>query len=374
MDGFRTVDVAALENGSTLNLEPYRNAYSPYSRVDLVPAATPSGEVLVDEYYGLAYDAWIRQGGAPYGITSEIPVGPLDALASGFLRVPFARVPRIHVNSRKSVLRAIDVLRQSYDGLRLLFRGQDREHMLGRDPATLEALYGEQVVEPSLLSSSERRGMNIDSVGPAWCGILRYVLDCWAVAQSDSASFNRVHRAGLDYRFHHFALAMAQHYGLPSSGLDVTDSSDVALFFALHTFAKHPTENAVATCSRVKAGTPVLYVFGTEIDMHYVKFETDLIGNIPDSRPARQSAFFLHRGWGLARNRSARSLLAALILDPGGQYGDLPEPSRLFPGPDEDLLGQAIANARRFLTDELPGLGRFLDYFAWVQYAVDADQ
>ncbi len=367
MDGFQTLDVAALETGSTLNLEPYRNTYSPYSSVDTLRPERPADEVLVDAYYGLAYDAWIRQGGAPYGITSRIPPGPLDALAAGFLRVPFARVPRIVVGNRRSMLQAIDVLRQTYDGLKLLFRGQNREHTLGRDRATLEALYGEQVVEPSLLSSAERHGINIDSVGPAWCGLLRYGLDLWATARNDRAAFDRVHRAGQDYLFHHFALALAQHYGLPSSGLDVTDSIDVALFFALHTFAKHPTDSFASTCSPVTAGAPVLYVFGTEIDMHYIRFETDVIGSVPESRPARQSAFFLHRGWGLSRNRSARSLLAALMLDPTCQYGDLPEVSTLFPGPDEDLFGQAIAQGRRFLGSKLPVLGRFLDYFSWVR-------
>lgn len=369
MDGFANIPISQLEAGSPLNLEPYRNEYSPFSRVHEVSPAISGDGVLVDTYYGLAYDGWIRRGGAPYGMTAAIPVGPLDSLATGYLRIPFARVPCIAVGDKEGLSRVLDRVQEVYSGLTFLFRGQDREYLLNRSAETHEALYGSQVREPSLLPSAERRGVNIDAVGPAWCGMLSSTLDLWASARKDDAQLQLIHEVGQQYRFHHFALAMAQHYGLPSSGLDVTNSIEVALFFALHRFTRPENEPGWLMCSRLQGdgSVPVLYVFAVEIDPHYIRFERSLLGELPENRPSRQSAFFLQRGWGMARNRAARSLVAALYLDPDGEYGLLPGAEDLFPGPDEDVFGKAFESARLNLSDSLPELTRFVQDFAWVR-------
>jgi hypothetical protein len=315
MDGFDNIPVSRLEEGSYLNLEPYRNAYSPFSRVHEVGPALPGDEVLVDTYYGLAYDQWIRVGGAPYGMTDALPTGPLDNLARGYLRIPFARVPCLAVGDKEGLLRVLDRVREVYPGLTLLFRGQNREHLLNRSTETLEALYGGKVCEPSLLPSAERRGVNIDVVGPTWCGTLRWTLDVWASKRKDDRQFQLAHDVGRNYLFHHFALAMAQHYGLPSSGLDVTDSIEVALFFALHRFSRPENEPGWLVCSRAPSdeSVPVIYIFGVETDQNYLRFESKLLGELPNNRPTRQSAFFLQRGWGMARNRAARSSLCRAV-------------------------------------------------------------
>jgi len=177
MDGFKSVPVQMLADGSILNLEPYRNNYSPYSRVHEVGPAVGGEEVLVDTYYGLAYDRWIQDGGAPYGLTDMIPAEPLDGFATGFLRVPFARIPCFPAADLASLAAMIERIRQIDPALKLLFRGQDSEHTLGRNSETLQLLYGGEVMEPSLLPSAERRNINIDAVGPTWCGFLRYILD-----------------------------------------------------------------------------------------------------------------------------------------------------------------------------------------------------
>lgn len=367
MDGFKIVPVQMLGDGSILNLEPYRNKYSPYSRVHEVGPAVPGDEVLVDTYYGLAYDRWIRDGGAPYGLTDLIPAEPLDDFATGFLRVPFARIPCFNVRDLASLLAMIDRIRQIDPGLKLLFRGQSDEYTLGRNSETLQLLYGGEVREPSLLPSAERRNINIDAVGPTWCGFLRFVLDTWATEREDEKQFERIHKFGEHYLFHRFALAMAQHYGLPSSGLDVTDSLEVALFFALHEFSPHATDPGRVICSRVTqgGGNPVLYMFGMEMDQDFLRFESELLGELPATRPARQSAYFLYRGWRMARNVAAEGLLASFNIDPAGDYGPLPDVETLFPSPD--VFGAAIDGGKRFLAEELPELHRFLKYFAWLQ-------
>lgn len=369
MDSFESIPVSRLEEGTPLNIQPYRNEYSPFSRIHEVGPAAPGDEVLVDTYYGLAYDPWIRAGGVPYGLTDKLPKGPLDDLAAGYLRIPFARIPCIKVRDKVGLMRVVERIKQSYPDLPLLFRGQSSEYLLNRRADTLEALYGDRVQEPSLLPSADRRGINIDMVGPVWCGTLRWFLDLWATKRKDDAQYKRIHEVGQHYLFHRFALAMAQHYGLPSSGLDVTDSIETALFFALHSFSRSQTEPNILLCSRTtrEGSAPVLYIFGVEIDMHYISFEGQLLGELPNNRPSRQSAFFLHRGWGMARNQAACNLLVALYPDLDGDYGTLPMADYLFPGPKEDLFGVAIESAKRYIGDKLPELNRLVQDFAWVQ-------
>jgi hypothetical protein len=369
MDGFLSFPASALEFGSSLNIEPYRNEYSPFSRMQGIDPVQSAEQVLVDSYYGLAYDSWINIGGNPYGITSELPTGPLDGLAKDYLRVPFARVPRINVREKDQLFRMLQKIREFYPGLTLLFRGQNREYLLNRSAETLEKLYGSKVCEPSLLPSAERRGLNIDMVGPTWCGVLRYFLDVWATAKRNDEQFRYIHRFGEHYLFHHFALAIAQHYGLPSSGLDVTNSIETALFFALHRFSRSQQNPSSMVCSRLgdRNEAPVLYVFALEIDEEYIKFESDLLGELPNNRPSRQSAHFLQRAWGMARNRAAQYLVAALYPDPLGDYGALPAAEKLFPGPGEDLFGINLESLVVHLPDSLPELNRFIRDFAWIE-------
>jgi hypothetical protein len=282
-------------------------------------------------------------------------------------------VPCIKASDKAGLLQLVLRVREAYPDLTLLFRGQTKEYLLDRNIETLKALYGSEVREPSLLPSAERRNMNIDAVGPSWCGMLRWLLDVWATRRGDTEQFQQIHEAGEDYFFHHFALAIAQHYGLPSSGVDVTDSLDVALFFALHRFSPSQHDPNLSTCSRVlsEGSAPVLYIFGIEMEKEYIRYESSLLGELPTNRPARQAAFFLHRGAGFARNRAARNLLAALYVDPTGDYGVLPGVDHLFPGPEEDFLGLAIENTKRHLNDSLPELNRFLKDFAWVRVGAD---
>jgi hypothetical protein len=368
MDGFEKIALSKLETGSAFNVEPYRNEFSPFSHVDRVKPVKSGDDVFVDSYYGLAYDEWICSGGAPYGITDLMQAGPLDNMAKSYLRVPFARIPCIEVNEKKDILQVLEKIKEAYPGLTLLFRGQNQEHLLNRNAETLELLYGGHVREPSLLASAERKKVNIDAVGPVWCGLLRRILDIWSTQNKDNSKFRSVHKFGEHYLFHRFALAMAQHYGLPSNGLDVTNSIEVALFFALHCFSISQTKPNSQVCSRLsnEGSIPVLYIFATETDLQYIRFENNVLDGLPENRPTQQSAFFLQRSWGFARNRSARNLVAALFLHPNGDYGKLPQTENLFPGADKDIFGITLETSLPYLPDLLPEFDKFIQYFAWV--------
>jgi hypothetical protein len=272
------------------------------------------------------------------------------------------------VHNKSEFELALQEVQRSAPGFSLFFRGQDREYLLNRDSSSNELLYGGPAREPSLLSSAERKGVNIDDVGPAWCGLIRFALDTWATTVHDEKQFQFFSRIGQNYLLHHLSMAMAQHYGLPSSGLDVTNESDVALFFALHRYSKIDGNPGYFSYQRLDAASPraVLYIFALESDQNYQAFEERMLGTFPKTRPSCQSAYFLHRGWGLARNRTARLLVATLYLDPAGDFGGLPSVSDLFPGPQEDFFGMIIEQTRRHLSRDLPDLCRLLSDFGWL--------
>jgi len=139
-----------------------------------------------------------------------------------------------------------------------------------------------------------------------------------------------------------FGLAIAQHYGLPTSGLDVTDRLDVALFFGLMRFDK-PAGRYRATYSRQTEfeSMPVLYLLFPP-EQHQFEYERYRAAGFPRGRPDAQSARFMHMGWGHADNACADRIFLALYLDPEGDYGRIPSPGQLFPKGADDPFGHFL--------------------------------
>ncbi len=367
MDGFETVSEDFLQTGAVCNVEPYLNCYSPYSEVYRVESLPQSDRYYIDTYYGLIYENWIQQYGAPYGVTAKFPSSFLNADATEFLRTPFATIPYIKARDRKDLDKIVNCVATHYPKLQLLFRGQTKLHELGRSDDTLTRLYGESVREPSLLSSSERHGINIDEIAPTWSGFLRYSLDLWAAVKKDKKLHRYYNELGNDYTYRFLALAIAQHYGLPSCGLDVTYELDVALFFALRTLERTNLNYIYIDAPVSKAEQPVLYLFGVENISKYIHYNSSILRMEGNNRPDAQSACFLADGWGMARNKAACSLIATIELNPSGDYSPISDTKMLFPNEEFDALGKCIDSARINLRDDLPQLGAFLDYFYWVE-------
>lgn len=367
LDGFAEVTERDLHTGSILNLAPYVDTYSPFSAVHTITPST-SERLLVDTFYGLVYREWIERGGSPYGITAHIPLPSFASGASAFVRTPFALVPRFPARDGIELRGRIAELQSALPELTLLFRGQTRLYTLDRGAETLERLYGEPVIEPSLLSSAERHRVNIDQVGPTWSGALRHLLDLVATALHDDDLFRHYGHLGQSYDFRQIALALAQHYGLPSSGLDVTTRLEVALYFALNRLVR--AGDTRLRSERVGTGDhPILYVFGMENSSQFQSFDADRFRWSWPNRPVAQAACFLSEGWGLARNRAAQSLLAVFDLDASADYSPVADSPDLFPDATKDLMGAALDSLRHHLSTELPQLGAFLQHFYWVEHA-----
>lgn len=297
-------------------------------------------ELILDRHYGLAYHAMELRPAAIWGRTVDLPTYSGDSLAnSGFLRVPFRRIPRHVVHSRAEIKNLIATIRSADPNLRMLFRGQTTEHTIKRSRETSQWLFGEDaVLEPSLTTSASRRRPALEQVLPEWCGLLKLFLieACEMKGRDDYEYFTE------GFRFPLFALALAQHYGLPTSGLDVTDRLEVALFFALMNYEK-PEGSCQATYSRQTKfkSMPVIYLLFPPEQQQF-DYEQYRVEGFSHGRPDAQSARFMHMGWGHTINTCAERIFLALYLDPEGDYDPIPTPAQLFPKGANDPFGDFL--------------------------------
>lgn len=374
LDRFKQIPEELLQAGADLNIREYRNEYSPYMSTDKPMDRMSPGYVLVDELYGQAYDHIPVPGAGIYGITQAMPAKDLDDRAGmGFLRLPFARVPRFRVRDRKELETLIGQLPRRAKSSPLLYRGQNREHLLGRNVETLQALYADaNAMEPSLLPSGARAGLDLNTIMPEWSAILKWALGVWFDDGKQGIGARELDAFQSHYLFRRFAAAIAQHYGLPSSGLDVTTKLDVGLFFALTSFAPTDEGDGALQCLPVdkERSAPVLYLMEPYPERVQSDFSSETPTWLPLARPQRQAAHFVHRGWGFSQNEAAHWLVAAFYLDPVGDFGPLPSCADLFPSAEVDLFVQiGTMLTKTMIHNLLPELGRFLSFFQVVRPA-----
>jgi hypothetical protein len=216
-------------------------------------------------------------------------------------------------------------------------------------------LYGNvDAIEPSLLPSASRDGISIDEYMSAWFALLDIHLDEYKKNLGRGMSAAAYHELDLDmsafrinYNFRLWAFGLAQHYGLPSTGLDLTPEIDVALFFALHDFTMN--DQGKATISRIEASkSPVIFLMGV--------FKQDVISDsgmglkeLATPRAQAQNANFFWTGWGGSPNRAAERIIAILDLEDHTKW-DIPElKKQLFPSNHKDHYSKYLSEApRRF--------------------------
>jgi hypothetical protein len=344
-DGFALVNPESYKDLAK-NTGGLLNEYSAFANCHEIVRA--SDEVIVDRHYGLAYHRLEFRPAAIYGWTEDLPDFSGDSLANyGFLRVPFRRIPRRIVRSRTEIEELLANIKFEDPNLQMLFRGQTSEHRITRSSETSQLLFGKDaVLEPSLTTSASRRAPALEDVLPEWCVLLRSFI-------ADLHCENK-EKLFTSFAYPLFALALAQHYGLPTSGLDVTDRLEVALFFAQMKYEK-PAGGYNATYMRNidSSRMPVLYILFPPKQQQF-DYEGYRPKGFPCGRPDAQAARFMHMAWGHADNICASRIFLALYLDPAGDFGSIPSPEDLFPKTDTDLFAGFLERARTLhLPDKL---------------------
>ena len=354
-DGFRAIspsDLAKLEN----NFERNINEFSPFSAA-ILPGAS---EWFVDSFFGQVYTGVSVHSKGIYGITNEMPNYPEDELANfGYLRVPFRKIPRRIVKTKAELYALVGSLRRANPAPELLFRGQHTEYTLNRSKVASLLLYGnEDALEPSLLASSIRNKVDIDEFTLAWTFILKIYFSKYVQELCDAASVPELPRMYEGYeRFQYsytqelFSLALAQHYGLPSVGLDLSTEPDIALFFAFNRFVRTDKRSPYARYERTAAtkSLPVLYVIAPQ-DRFQLDYKHLKPGLFPTARPDAQRARFMHTGWGWNRNYAAKRVLMAFYLDfSDSEIDTVPKAEDLFPRLEDDPFARFLLQVREYL-------------------------
>lgn len=257
----------------------------------------------------------------------------------------------------------------------IVFRGQEKLHLLERPEPIRKLLFGSSCAdEPSFPSSAARQRFDYDSLhfqllyylenfgldfprSPGRLGDKIY--ERWRAARVSPA-------CEIDYA----AMALAQHYGLPSHGLDVTEDLTVATWFATHAY--RAGDDGLADYTRLRAEDwpsnptdwPVVAMLqpvtwslrGSLQDCHGL----DAFG-LAALRPERQKARFFLGGHADHQNRLAEALVCVARLAPG-DYSSALSFEHLFPSPDDDpayrvMLG--FANYRPFWKSGALRVARF---------------
>lgn len=229
-----------------------------------------------------------------------------------------------------------------------MWRGQTREHYLERPDDEKLRLFGEKSIrEPSLIPSAARVGLEFPNVFVSWAAVLDVYLAERGLALSQGQSLNRElanFRASYNYRL--WAFSTAQHYGLPSVGLDVTSDFWTAVMFALHEFRFDPTTSATRVTRVGQSAQPVLYAMaGFENDL----VEDELIAPawLQCARPKAQAAHFFATGWGAAANKAAERIFVAIRLVDHVKWRLPKRVEHLFPSSEDDPLLAFLLRIRK---------------------------
>lgn len=328
------------------------NRVSPYARRELLSESRPEG-IYVDDKFGYTWTFDVREGDALYGLTPALPVGPLEEHGNGrFTRIPFRRIPRIEILSFDEFLTIARGGVKRMNGYTLMWRGQGTEYPLKRENEDKLKLYGDiDVAEPSLTSSASRSGVRFEEYMEGWMGLVDiYIEERLAFLSKTYApgtiatlrSDTEVWQSHYNYKL--WGFASAQHYGLPSTGLDLTSSAEVALFFALHKISS-PVDGRIEVTRLPASAKPVIFMMAVnDAD----RMPDEEIGPlwIQLQRPKAQHAYFFGSAWGDATNRAAERIIAVLELHNHATWPVNLSPAAIFPPRADDPFCAFLLSAR----------------------------
>jgi hypothetical protein len=331
---------------------------------------------VIDKFYRAPFLARVPNGYGFYGLKNVLRDHYADFYASlpphSLLRCKHYCVPIVEIASKEELSSHLAKipLRSKYG---LFFRGQRRLYPLQRHETVRKLLYGESCSkEPSLVTAASREaGYDYDFVHYG----LKAFLEEDVLRRADEGESGLFEKwrnevinpmCSLDYA----VVALAQHYGIPSHGLDVTTNLDVALWFATNRYSRD--DSGVATYTMLRADDwptdpeewPVVIV----CQMVTQSIEQSLHGcqelapfGFDAQRPRVQHARFFQGGHSDHQNRLAEAVVCFFRLSPKA-YDTQVTFDALFPLPEHDPAYRVML---RFASSPVfgPECGRFVNRF-----------
>lgn len=317
-------------------------------------AALPG--MLVDKQYRAGFTARRFGQQALYGSRNVLRDHYADFYknidVAGLLRCKHYCAPIIEISSAEELAAlTADIPLRSEEGL--FYRGQGKLHTLARPERVRALLFGRSNGrEPSLPTAAARRNFDYDRLHFA----LRYFLqdrilheratgETFEVLAKRWDERSRSFRCELDYA----VMALGQHYGIPTHGLDVTTSLDVATWFATNIWTNTGDwasydKKPVSDWGDRPDDWPVIFACQQvthSLGMSLRSCEELTEFGITALRPERQSARFFLGGHSDHQNRLAETVICAFRLRPGTWPTDASY-KRLFPSSDEDSAYAAM--------------------------------
>jgi hypothetical protein len=331
----------------SISIDEFNPANKP--AVPFGPLVKPGGLIL-DTYYRAPFLSRKLDGDALYGDRDVLRDHYEDFYNSleieSLVRCKHYCAPVVAVSSLDDIRQIVGrVPKRSESGLR--FRGQSRLYHLQRADQVKDFLFGGSAsTEPSLTTSAARVGRDYDRSH----FLLRRFLGERIFVRSEALGddhlalrWSEALRSG-GCELDNALVALAQHYGLPSHGLDVSRDPDVAVWFATHALSVDAGAAAVYR-PRAEAGwstgvddCPVILVH--QLVTHSIAASLQDCAPLGEfgfmaERPVRQEAQFFHGAHSDHRNRLAESLVCVLRLEEG-DYSTGHTFDKLFPSPDVD--------------------------------------
>lgn len=326
-------------------------------KADSQPLAAPLDEperfsgVLVDKYYRMSFPARELDGRGTYGaadVCRDQFAGFYETFpANGLLRCKHFCIPIIDVSSTDEIRDILSSIPRLNDN-KVVLRGQRKMHMLRRDPAIRQFLFANSCAdEPSLITAAARERSYIYEDSHF---ALRRFLERRVYSSDKSGLSERIERwreeaksplCKLDYA----VMALAQHYGIPTHGLDVTQNPEVAIWFATNVFSRDANtglfrydalqpENWASSLQDMPVVFACQAVTNT-VSSSLIDCEELVEFGFTATRPLAQSASFFHGGHSDHQNRLAETLVCAFRLRPAAYDLEVSFES-LFPSPAED--------------------------------------
>lgn len=307
--------------------------------------------VLVDKYYRMSFLARELDDRGAYGAgdvrRDQFAEFYETAPTNGLLRCKHFCVPIIDVSSTGEIRDIVSrIPRLDENGV--VLRGQRKMHMLRRDPAIREFLFANScAAEPSLITAAARERSYIYEDSHF---ALRRFLERRVYAGDKKGLSERIEQwrkeaASPLCRLDYAVMALAQHYGIPTHGLDVTLNPEVAIWFATNVFSRDESSglfryDPLRPESWASSPEDMPVVFACQAVTNTVSpslFDCEELADFGfiATRPTAQSARFFHGGHSDHQNRLAETIVCAFRLRPAVYDLDVSF-EKLFPSPAAD--------------------------------------